>query len=79
MEYIAEFSIALLAFIGTLIGSIMSSQKTVWRIQELEKKMDQVEAKMEKHNRLMERVFLLEHDSEDTKAELERLRNKMED
>ena len=79
MEYIAEFAIALLAFVGTLVSSIMSSQKTVWRIQELEKKMDQVEAKMEKHNRLVERVFLLEHDSEDQKAELERLRNKMEE
>lgn len=52
-EIIAEIAIALLAFLGTLIGSIMVSQKTLWRIQELEKKV-------EKHNQLVERVTALE-------------------
>lgn len=53
MEYMAEIIIALLAFAGTLVGSIMSSQKTLWRIQDLE-------AKVEKHNQMLERVYRLE-------------------
>lgn len=52
-ELVAEIAIAVLAFVGTLIGSIMSNQKTLWRIQELEKKQD-------KHNQMLERVYRLE-------------------
>ena len=70
----AEIAIALLAFCGTLIGSIMSSQKTVWRI-------DQLERKVEKHNQVMERVALLEQDGrtqwhtiDELKEELERIK-----
>ena len=70
----AEIAIALLAFCGTLIGSIMSSQKTVWRI-------DQLERTVEKHNQVMERVALLEQDGrtqwhtiDELKEELERIK-----
>lgn len=71
----AEIAIAVLAFCGTLIGSIMSSQKTVWRI-------DQLERKVEKHNQVMERVALLEQDGrtqwhtiDELKEELERIKS----
>lgn len=73
--YIAEIVIAIIAFAGTIVGSVMSNQKTLWRIQELERKV-------ERHNQVLERVALLEHD-EDTqwkridelREELERIRN----
>ena len=71
-EIVAEVFIAVLAFVGTMAGSIMVSQKTTWRLDELERKV-------EKHNNLVERVFLLEHDDEETRTELERLRAKVEE
>ena len=71
-EIVAEVFIAVLAFVGTMAGSIMVSQKTTWRLDELERKV-------EKHNNLVERVFLLEHDDEETRAELDRLREKVEE
>ena len=71
----AQIAVAVLAFCGTLIGSIMSSQKTVWRI-------DQLERKVEKHNQVMERVALLEQDErtqwrtiDELKEELERIKD----
>lgn len=53
MEYMTEIIIALIAFLGTLIGSFTANQKTLWRIEQLE-------AKVEKHNQLIERVTALE-------------------
>jgi hypothetical protein len=53
MEYWSEIIIAVIAFLGTLIGSLTANSKTLWRIQELEKKQ-------EIHNRMLERVYKLE-------------------
>ena len=56
----SEIIVAILALCGTLIGSIagiMTANKlTVYRIEELEKKVD-------KHNQVVERVALLEADN----------------
>lgn len=52
-DVIGEIIVAAIAFCGTLFAGIMTSQKTLWRIQELEKKV-------EKHNQLVERVTALE-------------------
>lgn len=68
-----EIIVAILAFLGTTIGSafgIITSSKLVnYRIEQLEKKVD-------KHNSIVERTYLLEekmkvanhrlHDIEDT-------------
>ena len=52
-----EIAVAILSFLGTLIGSItaiiMANRITVYRIDELEKKV-------EKHNNLVERMVKLE-------------------
>ena len=52
-----DIMIALIALIGTAIGTgggiLMSSKLTVYRIEQLEKKMD-------KHNALIERMYKLE-------------------
>lgn len=54
-----EILVAVLALIGTcfgsIIGAICSSRLTIYRIEQLEKKVD-------KHNNIIERLVLLEHD-----------------
>lgn len=69
---IAEITVAVLALVGSLVGSIMVSQKTDFRLQSLERKMD-------KYNNLIERVFLLEHDHEKQEKMIEELRHKIEE
>ena len=68
---IAEITVAILALVGTLVGSLMASQKTTWRI-------DQLEQKVEKHNNLMERVALLEHDDATQWKRIDELREDLE-
>lgn len=77
-EIVAEIAIAILAFFGTLIGSIMTSQKTTWRIDQLEKKMDVIDRKMEKHNQVVERVALLEHDEATQWKRIDEIREEVE-
>ena len=52
-------SVAVLSLAGTLIGSLggilAASKLTNWRLQQLE-------AKVDKHNHLVERMTLAEHD-----------------
>lgn len=62
--------VAILALIGTLVGSfsgILTSNKFIaYRIQELEKKV-------EKHNSVIERVYKLEKDEAVIKEEIKNL------
>lgn len=69
-EIIGEVIIGLLALIGTIIGSVMVSQKTIWRIEQLEKAT-------ERHNQVISRVFLLEHDTEEQKEEIKAIREEL--
>lgn len=52
-----ELMVAIISFAGTLIGSVLgiftSSRLSNYRIEQLEKKVD-------KHNNLIERVYLIE-------------------
>ena len=54
-----EIIIAVLSLVGTcfgsLIGAFASSKLTIYRIEQLENKVD-------KHNNVIERLVLLEHD-----------------
>lgn len=56
----AEIIVAILALVGTVVGSfggIMAANKlSVYRIEQLEKKVD-------KHNTVIERVTVLENDN----------------
>jgi hypothetical protein len=68
--------VAVLALVGNLIGSYATSQKTAWRIEQLEKKV-------ELHNSVVERVAIMEHDEqtqwdriEEIRAELSELKEK---
>lgn len=59
MQYMGEIIVAVLALIGSVIGSALANNKTqallVYRLDELEKKV-------EKHNQVVERTVILERD-----------------
>ena len=61
----SEIIVALLAFAGTLSGVIgtvyTASKKTTYQLQRLEEKVDELEAKVDKHNHLIERVAVIEN------------------
>lgn len=65
--------VAILSLLGTLIGSlggiIASNKLVVYRIQELEKKVN-------KHNEVIERVYKLEKHEAVIDAELESLKGR---
>jgi len=50
---IASIVVGLLSFIGVVISNLMSNSKTIYRIEQLEQKQ-------EKHNKVIERVIVLE-------------------
>lgn len=56
---IGEIIVAVLALIGTLVGSILASNKTQALIGY---RLDQLEIKVEKHNQVIERTAILERD-----------------
>lgn len=68
---IAEVLIAIIAFAGTLVGSIMVSQKTIWRI-------DQLEKKVEKHNQVLDRFAVLEYDEKTQWKRMDELHDELE-
>lgn len=59
-----------LAVICNLIVSLTNNSKTLYRIEQLEKKM-------EKHNNLLERVALLEHDEQTQWKRIDEIREEM--
>lgn len=50
---IASIVVGLLSFVGVVISNLMSNSKTIYRIEQLEQKQ-------EKHNKVIERVIVLE-------------------
>lgn len=50
---IASIIVGLLSFAGVVISNLMSNSKTIYRIEQLEQKQ-------EKHNKVIERVIVLE-------------------
>ena len=68
--------IALISFIGTLVGTfggiITSNKLTAYRIEQLEKKV-------EKHNKVVERVYVLEKDKAVFEEELKVANHRISD
>ena len=68
--------IALISFAGTLIGTfggiITSNKLTNYRIEELEKKV-------EKHNKVVERVYILEKDKAVFEEEMKVANHRIDD
>lgn len=50
---IASVVVGLLSFIGVIVSNLVSNSKTLYRIEQLEQKQ-------EKHNKVIERVIVLE-------------------
>ncbi len=77
LEYITmteNIIVAILSFIGTLVGSLLASSKTR---AVLEYKIDDLQKRVDKHNQVIERTYKLEgrmeeaeHDIRDIKAKL---------
>ena len=63
-----EVLVALFALIGTGLGTVASARLTVYRIEQLERKMD-------KHNGLIERTYKLEERVCGVEDDVTRLRN----
>ena len=68
--------VGILSLIGTLIGSlsgiIAANKLVVYRIEQLEKKV-------EKHNNVLERVYILEKDDAVIKEDLKVVNHRIED
>lgn len=68
--------VGILSLIGTLIGSIAgilaSNKLVVYRIEQLEKKV-------EKHNNVVERVFALEKDKDFIEEEFKTVNHRIDD
>lgn len=68
--------VSLLSFTGTLIGTlggiIAASKLTSYRIEQLEKKV-------EKHNKVVERVYILERDEAVIQEEIKVVNHRIED
>ena len=71
-----EIVIAVLSFIGTLIGSIAgiltANRLTNYKIEQLEKTV-------EKHNKVVERVYILEKDKAVIEEEIKVANHRIED
>ena len=72
IEMTETIIVAILSLIGTLVGAFLSSNKTR---AILEVRIDDLSKKVEKHNNMIERVYILEgkmteaeHDIRDLKA-----------
>ena len=59
-----------LAVISNVVVAMANNSKTLYRIEQLEKKM-------EKHNQLVERVALLEHDEQTQWKRIDELREEL--
>lgn len=72
MQYMGEIIVAVLALIGSVIGSALANNKTQaligYRIDELEKKV-------ERHNQVVERTVVLERDMKTAFNRIDEIRN----
>lgn len=69
MEYITEIIIAALALVGSVLGSYSGFRLTAYRVDQLEKKVDQ-------HNNFAARIPILERDITDLRKDLENLKGR---
>ena len=64
MEYLTEIIIAILAFVGTLIGSIVGNSKAQAIMQEqlrgVKEDINTLSTRVDKHNSLIERMAVAE-------------------
>ena len=75
--------VAVLSLVGTLVGSlagIMQANKLMnFKIESVNEKISTLEKKVEKHNNLVERVALLEHDEDTQWKRIDELRDELKE
>ena len=67
---ISEIIVAALGLVGTLTGSMLAGKLTQYRLQALEEKVD-------KHNRLIERTYVLEGQMAEVQHEVREIKEKL--
>ena len=65
-----EIIVAIISLVGTLAGILTSTKLTIYRIEQLEKKV-------EKHNSVVERTALLERDMSTVWHEINEIREQV--
>ena len=74
--------IAILSLCGTCFGSIVgiikASKLTEYRISLLEKRFSDIEEKVDKHNNVVERIALLEHDEKTQWLRIDELKERID-
>lgn len=70
MDYLTEIIIAILALVGTVIGSFSGFRLTAYRVEQLEKKVD-------RHNNFAERIPILEREIAELKRDVEDLERRI--
>lgn len=73
---IGNIIVAVLALIGTVIGSALANNKTQALIGY---RLDQLEAKVEKHNQVVERTVVLERDMKTAFNRIDEIREEVKD
>lgn len=72
MNYIGEIIVAVLALIGSVIGSALANNKTQALIGY---RLDELEKKVERHNQVVERTVVLERDVKTAFNRIDEIRN----
>ena len=67
---ISEIIVAALGLVGTLTGSMLAGKLTQYRLQALEEKVD-------KHNRLIERTYVLEGQMAEVQHEVREMKERL--
>lgn len=73
---IGEIVVAVLALVGSLIGTAMSNSKTTALISY---RLESLEKKVEKHNQVVERMALVEKDVKTAFQRIDELRAELRD
>ena len=72
MQYMGEIIVAVLALIGSVIGSALANNTTQALIGY---RLDELEKKVERHNQVVERTVVLERDMKTAFNRIDEIRN----
>ena len=70
MEHLTEIIIAVLSFAGTFMGTIFANNKWIYRIEQLEKKV-------ENHNTVIERMAVVENTLRSHQAQIKEIKEEI--
>lgn len=81
MEYLVEMIIAILAFAGTLFGSMLANSKSQAvmqeQIKEVKENIQTLSARVDKHNNLVERMAVAENTLSSQQQQIDELKTEV--